>query len=75
MISLTNLILEGRIEYPAGYEPAREVPYGGGACSNCAKWNPTSALCEGKYFIEYNGSGNIPTEPERYICNWWVKIQ
>jgi hypothetical protein len=74
-MKLINLILEGNAVYPPGYKAAREVPYGGANCANCIKWNADKGECEGKYFIEYNGSGVIPTEPEKYLCNWWTQTK
>ena len=41
-------------------------------CANCAKWNKKKQLCEGQYYINWYGNGEIPAEPTEYVCIWWV---
>jgi len=41
-------------------------------CANCAKWNEKKQLCEGQYYNEWHGNGEIPAEPTEYVCIWWV---
>jgi len=60
------------LNFPEGFQPAKSVPAGGAMCVNCAKWNKKKQLCEGQYYIEWYGNGEIPTEPTEYICIWWV---
>jgi hypothetical protein len=61
-----------QLNFPEGFQPAKSVPQGGSMCANCAKWNKEEQLCEGQYYVEWNGSGEIPAEPTEYICIWWV---
>ena len=72
MIKLTELVEPKPLEFPDGFKPAKVVPEGGVMCANCAKWNVETQLCEGKYYINWNGDGKIPTEPTKYVCIWWV---
>jgi len=61
-----------QFDFPAGFQPAKPVPQGGAMCANCAKWNKKKQLCEGQYYIKWNGDGKIPAEPTEYVCIWWV---
>jgi len=70
-----NKLSEGEtpeLQFPDGFQPAKSVPKGGAMCANCAKWNEKTQLCEGQYYIDWNGNGEIPTEPTEYVCIWWV---
>jgi hypothetical protein len=60
------------LQFPDGFQPAKSVPNGGAMCANCAKWNKEKQLCEGQYYIDWNGNGEIPAEPTEYVCIWWV---
>jgi hypothetical protein len=60
------------LQFPDGFQPAKSVPQGGAMCANCAKWNKKTQLCEGQYYIDWNGNGEIPAEPTEYVCIWWV---
>lgn len=60
------------LQFPDGFKPAKPVPTGGAMCANCAKWNKETQLCEGQYYIDWNGDGKIPTTPTEYVCVWWV---
>jgi len=79
--NITEWVLKNRLNeaketpefnFPEGFQPAKSVPTGGVMCANCAKWNKKKQLCEGQYYIDWNGDGKIPTEPTEYICIWWV---
>jgi len=72
MIKLAKLVEQKPLDFPKGFQPAKVVPEGGAMCANCAKWNPETQLCEGQYYINWNGDGKIPTEPTKYVCIWWV---
>jgi hypothetical protein len=75
MIKLLDLLREEnspKLQFPDGFQPAKSVPSGGAMCANCAKWNEKTQLCEGQYYIDWNGNGEIPTEPTEYVCIWWV---
>lgn len=61
-----------QLDFPAGFKPAKSVPQGGAMCANCAKWDKKKQLCEGQYYIKWNGDGKIPAEPVEYVCIWWV---
>jgi hypothetical protein len=74
MIKLTELIEQKPLEFPDGFKPAKTVPEGGAMCANCAKWDKKSQLCKGQYYIEWKGNGEIPTEPTKYVCIWWVPL-
>jgi len=66
---------EVSFKFPAGFEPAKSVPNGeaGIMCYTCAKWNPDTKLCQGQYYINWNGNGKIPNDnPNEYACVWWV---
>ena len=71
---LKNRLNEGKekLQFPEGFQPAKSVPQGGAMCANCAKWNKKKQLCEGQYYIDWNGIGEIPAEPTEYVCIWWV---
>ena len=76
MINLVELLKEGKspeLQFPEGFQPAKEVPEGGAMCANCAKWDKKSQLCKGQYYIDWNGNGEIPAEPTEFVCIWWVK--
>jgi hypothetical protein len=60
------------LQFPDGFQPAKSVPKGGAMCANCAKWNEKTQLCEGQYYIDWHGNGEIPAEPTEYVCIWWV---
>ena len=60
------------LQFPDGFQPTKSVPNGGAMCANCAKWNEKKQLCEGQYYIDWNGDGKIPAEPTEYVCIWWV---
>ena len=60
------------LQFPDGFQPAKSVPNGGAMCANCAKWNEKTQLCEGQYYIDWYGNGEIPSEPTEYVCIWWV---
>ena len=60
------------LQFPDGFQPAKSVPNGGAMCVNCAKWNEKTQLCEGQYYIDWHGNGEIPAEPTEYVCIWWV---
>ena len=72
MIKLAEIVEPKPLEFPDGFQPAKKVPEGGAMCANCAKWNSETQLCEGQYYINWNGDGKIPTEPTKYVCIWWV---
>ena len=75
MIKLTELLEKKQpepLQFPDGFKPAKRVPEGGAMCANCAKWNKETQLCEGQYYIDWNGNGKIPTDPTKYVCIWWV---
>ena len=75
MIKLLNLLeIEKKepLEFPEGFQPAKSVPKGGAMCANCAKWNKKTQLCEGKYYINWHGNGEIEASPLEYVCVWWV---
>ena len=72
MIKLTELVKPQPLEFLDGFKPAKAVPEGGAMCANCAKWNVEEQLCEGQYYINWNGDGKIPAEPTKYVCVWWV---
>jgi len=77
MIKLIDLLEnneEGNIsfEFPDGFKPAKKVPEGGAMCANCAKWNHKEKICEGPFYIKWNGNGEIPTSSTKYVCVWWV---
>ena len=77
MIKLVDLLKENKetfpaLKFPPGFQPAKEVPNGGAMCANCVKWNKETQLCEGKYYVGWNGNGKIPTESTEYVCIWWV---
>jgi hypothetical protein len=77
MIKLIDLLEnedKGSISFnfPEGFKPAKRVPEGGAMCSNCAKWNHEKGECEGPYYIKWNGNGEIPTSPDKFVCVWWV---
>jgi len=75
MIKLLDLLREEsspQLQFPDGFQPAKSVPTGGAMCANCAKWNEKTQLCEGQYYIDWHGNGEIPTEPTEYVCIWWV---
>ena len=63
------------LQFPDGFQPAKSVPNGGAMCANCAKWNESTQLCEGQYYIDWHGNGEIPTKPTEYVCIWWVGEQ
>ena len=60
------------LQFPDGFQPTKSVPQGGAMCANCAKWNEKTQLCEGQYYINWHGNGEIPAEPTEYVCIWWV---
>jgi hypothetical protein len=60
------------LQFPDGFQPAKSVPQGGAMCANCVKWNKKTQLCEGQYYIDWHGNGEIPAEPTEYVCIWWV---
>jgi hypothetical protein len=60
------------LQFPDGFQPAKSVPKGGAMCANCAKWNKKTQLCEGQYYIDWHGNGEIHADPTEYICIWWV---
>ena len=62
------------LKFPEDFKAAKKIPKGGAMCANCAKWNDKKYECEGEYYIKYNnGSGEIPTSDEKFVCVWWVK--
>jgi len=66
---------EVSFKFPAGFKPAKSVPEGeaGIMCYTCAKWNADTKLCEGAYYIKWNGNGKIPdNNPNQFGCVWWV---
>ena len=67
-----NKQTQPELQFPDGFQPAKSVPKGGAMCANCAKWNEKTQLCEGQYYIDWNGNGEIPAEPTEYVCIWWV---
>ena len=71
---LKNRLNEGKeeLQFPDDFQPAKSVPQGGAMCANCAKWDKKKQLCEGQYYIDWNGNGEIPTEPTEYVCIWWI---
>ena len=74
-IKLTDFLKEGssdHLTFPEGFQPAKEVPTGGAMCANCAKWNDKESVCEGEYYIKWNGSGEIHEAKNKYVCIWWV---
>jgi hypothetical protein len=60
---------KGKPEYPADHKPAMVVPKGGSCCLNCEYWN--GKMCENEYYIKWNGSGSIPTEPDKFCSDWY----
>ena len=77
MIKLTEILKENKthLDFPDGFQPAKQVPDGGAMCANCAKWDKEKQLCEGQYYINWNGDGKIPTSPTKYVCIWWVSLK
>jgi len=66
---------EETFKFPAGFKPAKSVPEGdaGMMCHTCSKWNSDTQLCQGKYYIKWNGNGKIPdNNPNQFACVWWV---
>jgi len=63
------------LQFPDGFQPAKSVPNGGAMCANCAKWNESTQLCEGQYYIDWHGNGEIPAKPTEYVWIWWVDEQ
>lgn len=74
MLKLIDFLKED-LQFPEGFKPAKEVPKGGAMCANCAKWNKDKQLCEGTYYVDWNGNGEIPTNATQYVCIWWIKLQ
>ena len=56
-------------EYPPDHKLGMEVPEGGSDCAKCEYWK--EGQCHQKLFIQWNGSGQIPTKPERYCCDFF----
>jgi len=76
MIKLIEILKKEKsseLHFPDGFQPAKTVPEGGAMCANCAKWNKEKQLCEGKYYIDWNGNGEIHNDATKYVCIWWVK--
>jgi len=56
-------------EYPPNHKLGMEVPEGGSDCAKCEYWK--NDLCSNSYFIKWNGTGEIPTKPEKYCCDFF----
>jgi hypothetical protein len=62
-------VKKGEFKLPADHKPGMVVPKGGSCCANCKYWDGED--CENGYFRKWNGSGNIPTDPNSYCSDWW----
>jgi len=59
-------------EYPSDHKPAMVVPEGGSSCSKCEYWEKDKPKeCGNEYYIRWNGSGKIPTSPDKYCSDWF----
>ena len=59
---------KGQISYPSDHKLGMVVPVGGSDCEKCSFWDGKD--CENKLFRKWNnGSGIIPTTPDRYCCD------
>jgi hypothetical protein len=59
---------KGPMEYPPDHQLGMVVPLNGSDCAKCSFWDGED--CENKYFRKWNnGSGEIPTTPDRYCCD------
>lgn len=61
---------KGPVEYPSSHKPGMRVAKGGSCCANCKYWS--GSACTNKFFIAWNGSGNIPAPPDQYCSDWWM---
>lgn len=60
---------KGEFELPSGHKPAMKVAKGGSCCANCEYLS--KGVCTNKYYIKWNGSGNIPAPVDEYCSDWY----
>lgn len=58
-------------QYPPDHQPAMRVPKGGSSCSSCQYLGEDSKSCTSQYFIQWNGSDQLPAPPDEFCSDWY----
>lgn len=64
---------EHPIAYPSNHIPAFKVPKGGSSCSSCEYL--VNGSCTNRFYIAWNGSGNIPQPTDEFCSDWYEPKQ
>jgi hypothetical protein len=56
--------------YPNTHKAGMRVPKGGSSCESC-KFLEDGNKCNNKYFIEWNGSKDLPLPADEYCSDWY----
>ena len=57
--------------FPPDHQPGMQVPPGGSACSKCKYLSDDGDDCTNQYFIEWNGSPDLPAPADQYCSDWF----
>lgn len=64
--------LKGKFELPADHHPLMRVTKGGSYCGNCRFVDEENHACKNEYYIQWNGSEELPKIPLDELCSdWW----
>ena len=66
---------QGQAQYPPDHQPGMEVPKGGSMCANCKYLGPDQTTCTSEYFIQWNGSDQLPAPADQYCSDWWESAE
>lgn len=58
-------------DYPDTHEAGMRVPKGGSSCASCEYLGEDRKSCTNKYFIKWNGSGELPLPADEYCSDWY----
>lgn len=58
-------------QLPPDHVPGMKVPKGGSSCSSCKYLAPDGDDCTNQYFIQWNGSPDLPAPSDSYCSDWY----
>ena len=61
---------KGRFELPDTHKAGMAVPKGGSSCASCTFYEGNQ-ICGNKYWVQWNGSNNIPKPADEYCSDWY----
>lgn len=58
-------------QFPPDHQPGMQVPKGGSSCASCSYLGEDGASCTNDYFIQWNGSPQLPNPADEYCSDWY----